>query len=199
MQSFGGEWNDARMPTTIEELRFLAYTYLAFGVEILYYFVYRTGHEWGFLGIISEEGVPTPLYYLVKELNEEMLSFEKEYLSYAWQGALVQDGAKNETPNEPFIKTREFLQYADTEVAVEKAEKDLIVGCFEKSKRERAYILVSYGEPTEQEGNTVELTFKTAKKLAIRRNGVKEIVELQDGKLTLAMKKCEGIYIQTLK
>lgn len=199
MQTFGGEWNDVRLPHSMEELRFMAYLYLAFGAQTLGYFVYRTGHEWGFLGIISEEGVPTKLYYLVKQMNEELLSFDREYLSYDWKGALVVDGAKNETPNQPFIKTREFLQYEDTEVTVEKAEKDVIVGCFEKNNKERAYVVVTYGEPTVKEGNVVELTFKTVKKLAIRRNGVKEIVDVKDGKLTLEMKQGEGIYIQTLK
>ena len=77
------------------------------------------------------------------------------------------------------------------------AKKDLLVGCFEKDKK-HAYILVSYGEPTVKEGNEVELTFKTAKKLSIRRNGVEEIVEVRGGKLALTMKQGEGIFLQTL-
>ncbi|MBQ8658790.1 MAG: hypothetical protein IJ506_06610 [Clostridia bacterium] len=198
MQTFGGEWNDVRLPRSIEELRFMAYLYLAFGVQNLGYFTYRTGHEWGFLGVISEEGKPTKLYYLVKELNEELLSFDREYLSYHWNGAIAIDGARNEKPNEPFIKTREFLQYSDKELTGVKAEKDLIVGCFEKNKNERSYVLVSYGEPTVKEDNQVVLTFKTAKKLAIRRNGVKEIAEVKDGKLSLEIKQGEGIFIQTI-
>ena len=136
--------------------------------------------------------------YLVKQLNEELLSFDREYLSYGWKGALVVDGARNETPNKPFSKTREFLGYEDKELTVEKAEKDLIVGCFEKDSSSRAYIIISYGEPTVREGNIVELTFQTAKKLSIRRNGVEELVEVNDGKLTLEMKQGEGIFIQTL-
>lgn len=198
MQSFGGGYCDARLPLCIEEIRFMAYVYLAFGVQHLGYFVYQTTSEWNFQGIITEDGKPTKLYYFVKEVNEELLSFDREYLTYKWNGALVIDGDRNEKPNEPFIKTREFLQYTDEEVEVVKAEKDLIVGCFGKEKNQRAYILVSYGEPTVKEGNTVELTFKTAKKLAIRRNGVKETVEIKDGKLSLEMKQGEGIYIQTL-
>ena len=91
------------------------------------------------------------------------------------------------------------MQYEDAEVTVENAERDIIVGCFEKNSKERAYVLVTYGEPTVKEGNKVELTFKTAKKLTIRRNGVKETVDVKDGKLTLEMKQGEGIYIQTLK
>ena len=63
----------------------------------------------------------------------------------------------------------------------------------------RAYVLVSYGEPTVKEGNKVELVFKTAEKLSIRRNGIEETVEIKGGKLRLDMKQGEGIYIQTLK
>ncbi len=198
MQTFGGGYCDARMPVSIEELRFMAYLYLAFGVQHLDYFVYRTGHQWGFIGLISDAGLPTAEYYLVKKLNEELLSFDREYLSYAWTGALVIDGARNETPNKPFIKTREFLlEYQDKELTVDKAEKDLIVGCFEKEKASRAYVIVSYGEPTVKEGNKVELTFKTAKKLKVRRNGVEETLESKDGKFTLEMSQGEGIFIQT--
>lgn len=199
MQTFGGGYYDARLPVSMAELRFMAYLYLAFGVQQLGYFVYRTGHEWGFMGMITEEGAPTALYYLVRDLNAELLSFDREYLSYAWKGALVIDGDTNEKPNQPFIKTREFLEYSDVEVAGVKAQRDLIVGCFEKNKTERAYVLVTYGEPTVNKTNEVELTFKSAKKLALRRNGVKEIVEIKDGRLKLEMQQGEGIYIQTLK
>lgn len=197
MQSFGGEWCDCRMPSSVEELRFMAYIYLAFGAELLYYFVYRTGHEWGFMGMISEQGVPNALYYHTKTLNEELLSFEEEYLSYAWAGALAIDGEKRETPSEPLQKTREFLGYEDKELVVVKAEKDLIVGCFEKEGG-HAYLLISYGEPFYDEGNEIELTFQTAKKFSLRRNGVEEIVESKDGKLTLTTAKGEGFYIQTM-
>ncbi len=198
IQAFGGGYCDARRPLCIEELRFVVYLNLAFGAQYLDYFVYRTSHQWDFMGMVSEAGTPSALYYLVKQLNEELLSFDREYLSYAWKGALVIDGAKNEKPNEPFAKTREFLPYADEEVTVEKAEKDLIVGCFAKETG-YAYILVSYGEPTVKEGNSVTLTFKTAQKLSIRRNGVEETLEVEGGKLTLEMKHGEGIFIQTLK
>ncbi len=186
----GGEWCDCRLPNSVEELRFMAYLYLAFGAQHLDYYIYRSG-------MISKTGMPTDLYYLVKQLNEELFSFDREYLSYAWKGALVIDGARNQTPNEPFIKTREFVPYEDKEITVEKAEKDLIVGCFEKESA-HAYILVSYGEPSVNEGNEVELTFQTAKKLSVRRNGVEEIVEVNSGKLTLDMKQGEGIFIQTV-
>ena len=194
LQTFGGEWCDCRMPKTVEEIRFMAYLYLAFGAQHLDYFVYRTSHKWDFMGMVNEAGAPSNLYYIVKQVNEELLSFDREYLTYSWTGALVIDGARNETPNKPFIKTREFLEYEDKDITVEKAEKDLIVGCFERGKRERAYILVSYGEPTVKEGNTVTLTFKNAKKVSVQRNGVKETVELENGKLILEMKQGEGVF-----
>ena len=198
MQTFGAGYCDARLPNCMEELRFMAYLYLAFGVQHLDYFVYATSQKWGFMGMVGDNGAPNALYYLVKQLNEELLSFDREYLSYAWTGALVIDGARNETPNKPFLKTREFLEYEDTDITVERAEKDLIVGCFARGKKERAYILVSYGEPTVKEGNTVTLTFKNAKKVSVQRNGVKETVALENGKLILEMKQGEGIFIQTL-
>ena len=198
IQTFGGGYCDARWPVSIEEIRFMAYLYLAFGAQHLDYFVYRTSHRWEYMGLVSEAGTPSKLYYMVKQVNEELLSFDREYLSYDWKGAMVIDGARNETPNKPFIKTREFLPYKDKEIALVKAEKDLIIGCFEKEGA-NAYILVSYGEPTVKEGNNVEIIFKHAKKLSIRRNGVEEKVETKDGKITLEMKQGEGIYIQTLK
>ena len=148
--------------------------------------------------MVSEQGVPNALYYLVKDLNHELLAFDREYLSYAWQGIMVVDGAKNEKPTEEFIKTREFLPYEDEELAVEGAEKDLLVGCFKKGENERAYVVVTYAEPLLQEGNRVELVFKTATKLKIRRNGKEDTLEVKDGKLTLDIKQGEGSYMQTL-
>ena len=214
LQTFGGDFQDVRIPRTIEEIRFMAYVYLAFGAQHIAYFVYMASSDFGFMGIVNEAGRPTPLYYHVRKLNEELSSFDIEYLSYDWKGTLVIDGAQNEKPNEAFAKTREFLPYADSELTEAKAEKNLIVGCFEKGKKEHAYIVVSYGEPTVQEDNKMEFTFKSAKKIEILRNGGKEttekkmekvrgyrereIVEVKNGKVEIELKYGEALFIKTI-
>lgn len=214
LQTFGGDYVDARIPDTIEEIRFMAYVYLAFGAQHIGYFVYLGNRDIGFMGLVNDAGRPSKLYYHARALNEELLSFDIEYLSYDWKGTLVIDGESNETPNEAFAKTREFLPYADKELTAVTAENNLIVGCFEKGKNEHAYIVVSYGEPTVQQDNKMTFTLKTAKKLEILRNGRKvttetkmekvnglkprEIVEVKDGKVEIELKYGEALFIKTI-
>ncbi|WP_435019913.1 hypothetical protein TA3x_001544 [Tundrisphaera sp. TA3] len=59
-----------------DELRFLAYTTLAYGAQGISYYVYRyPGHEGGMLG---DDGTPTPLGKEARTLNREFAAIARE-------------------------------------------------------------------------------------------------------------------------
>lgn len=196
MQTFGGGYCDARLPQTIEELRFMAYTYLAFGVSHIDYFVYMSSAVWGFIGIVDETGRPTPLYYKVRSMNEELLSFDIEYLSYTWEGTLFLDGKESSVANAEFSQARDILAYKDDLIQDCVSDRDTIVGCFRKDGNSRAYIVMTYGEPTKKTTNKIEFTFKNAKKLEIVRNGVKEYTDVNGNKAVIEVNSGDGLFIK---
>lgn len=198
MQTFTGGYKDCRLPTSIEELRFLAYTYLAFGVQSLGYYIYRSmksNHD----GIITFDGKPTKLYRLVKQLNEELMSFDEEYLTYAWRGALLIDGENNEKTNERFAEAREYLDYKNELIKSVKCSKDTIIGCFENESGEQAFITVNYGEPTKKEDNDVEITLDGMGELEILRNGKLERLQAENGVFRIKIFRGDGLFIKPIK
>lgn len=197
VQSFQGHSN-IRFPQEIGEFRFLVYSNLVFGIQWLGYFTYRSNSEWGMLGLVSEDGRPTKQYFMVQELNQELRSFDEEYLSYDWKGALVVDGKTNAEPNDRFNLARQFLKnYADDELVGVTSQNDCMAGCFERDGK-HAYILVNYGEPTLLKNNDIELEFKSAKQLEVIKNGKRETVSVTDGKVKFTLCDGDGMMIKIL-
>ena len=196
IQSFSG-FCDMRKPCSTGEFRFLAYTYLAFGVQQLSYFGYRATNEWGFDCIVTEDGRPTEQYKYVKELNKELLSFDREYLSYEWKGALIIDGSVEAETQDRFQQARDNLEYQDQEIKKVESEYDFIVGCFDDGEK-KAYVLFNYGEPTVSRNNNVKLHFNSIKKFEVLRNGKRSVEEVVDGTLSLEIKNGDGLFIKEI-
>lgn len=58
---------------TLSQLRFQAFSALAYGSQMLQYFTYNTGNDRYFNSApIDENGNKTPIYYLVKQVNSEI-------------------------------------------------------------------------------------------------------------------------------
>lgn len=196
MQTFNG-FTDCRLVRSIGELRFLAYLYLTFGAEHLGYFVYRASNEWRFDGIVTDDGRPTKLYPIVCEMNKELLSFDAELLSYEWKGAIVVDGTEKSENEKQFKLTREFLGYTDDGVKSVSAQTDLMIGCFDKNGK-KAYTLVNCSEPTIQLVNKVKLEFNNVKKLEVLKNGVRSVVEIENGIFELDVANGDGYFIKEI-
>ncbi|MDB6155611.1 MAG: hypothetical protein JWL90_4064 [Chthoniobacteraceae bacterium] len=67
-----------RIPTP-DELRYLAYTTLAYGAQAISYYVYGyPGHEGAMMRYEGAKGTPTPLYERAKSLNREFIAIAQE-------------------------------------------------------------------------------------------------------------------------
>lgn len=73
-------WTKIRRIPTGEELRWLAYTTLAYGSQGISYYVYgHRGHDGAMINLV--DGSPTPLYYYASELNKEFAAVAGELQS----------------------------------------------------------------------------------------------------------------------
>ena len=71
-----------------DELRYLAYTTLAYGAQGIYYYVYSfPGHTGSIVGL---DGIPGPNYDVLKVLNREFLAIARELRPYRFVGAYFQ-------------------------------------------------------------------------------------------------------------
>ncbi|MCH2126372.1 MAG: hypothetical protein MK165_16400 [Pirellulaceae bacterium] len=120
-----------RIPTG-EELRWLAYTSLAYGSQGISYYVYGyPGHDGGMIN--QTDGSPTMLYYAAREVNREFVAIATELQSLRSMGAyhagMLPIGTK------PLSATARFqldppVARKDPAVPVE----GFLVGCFGKDQ-----------------------------------------------------------------
>lgn len=65
---------------TVNQLRFQAYTALAFGAEVLNWACYTAG--WWYNQVLDEDGNQTPQYNRLKQVNSEILALAEKYMRY---------------------------------------------------------------------------------------------------------------------
>jgi hypothetical protein len=69
-------WSPSMRVPTDDEVRYLAYTTLAYGAQGISYYVYCCPGHTG--AIAQTNGTPTPLYYTLKTLNREFVSIAQQ-------------------------------------------------------------------------------------------------------------------------
>ena len=131
-------------------------------------------------------------------MNKEILSFDREYLSYEWKGTLILDGTKMPEADPTFPLAREYMKYPkDDGIDNISAEYDMMVGCFDKDGK-KAYVFANYGEPTEKLTNKVSIKFNKITKLEIIKNGQRSIVDVKDGQFILEVDNGDGYFIKEI-
>lgn len=136
-------------------------TYLAFGINMLEIFVYRsvwTAAEGTFKGMITRDGQKTDYYDFVKTALSEVKLLEEKYLQYNWKGVAVVKGDKPSDKHQAMID--EFLPYASklpSYVQSIKTEQDCLVGIFEKDGKD-ALMIVNFNDPDCNLSTTVSIS-----------------------------------------
>jgi hypothetical protein len=197
IQTYSGYMN-CRYPDSIADIRFQNFCQFAYGVRSLCYFTYMTEETTMYLfrGMVTAKGKPTELYYIVKQANEEIATFEKDYMHFDWIGTMLINGANDSENAVDFTFIRDNIRdYKDENVAEVTAERDLLLGCFGDDDNKRAYVITTFSEPSRGLDNKVSITFKNGSKAKINFNGKDEVKELVNGKLELNMKDGDGAFI----
>ena len=187
--------NSNRSPD-YDDLRWQAYTSLAFGARGLQHFCYWTptdGTEHFEDAMIDREGNKTPIYDYASQVNHELLAFDHIYLSYEAVGQMV--WPKENAPIHTYMESplESFAPVKNVEGG------PVLMGCFQDKDGNAALMLVNMTDPGKDESVTVTITFEDARALNIYTQGEKERVELDGRKIEITLASGEGKFIQILE
>lgn len=184
------------------DIRFQAYANLAFGVKEMPYFTYFNYYNQGANACDSlidcYTGERTDLYYWVKEVNNEIHTLEKAYLSFKWQGSMCFDaGAKNEQFS--LLETALTSHNRLTEV---NGGADFLIGVFTDEDglngKKDGFVVMNYSDPyyaKRDAKDNVVLTFANATHALVYKDGKQYVAELSSGKLSLYLEAGEGAFV----
>ena len=180
-----------------EDIRWQAYTTLAFGGQGIQHFCYwtptaGTSESFG-EAMIDAAGNKTPIYDYASRLNHELLKFDHVFLSYSPVGQMV--WPKEGAPAHTYMK--EPLESFAPVKSVEGGP--VLMGCFEDKDGNAAIMLVNMTDPGQQETVKVTVTFDGERALNVYTGGEKERVSLKGKKAELEFGAGEGKFIQILK
>ena len=179
-----------------DDLRWQAYTTLAFGAAGIQHFCYWSPKDDGTSfgeAMIGRDGEKTPLYDAARYVNYELLAFDHIYLSYESVGQMVF------SPDVAPLHT--YLEYPLESFAPIKSVEGgpVLVGCFEDKDGNKAIMLVNMTDPGKDEDITVKITFNDTRALNVYTAGRKARVGLTKGAVEIKLESGEGKFIQILQ
>ncbi len=210
--STGSEFLDA---LSVNDMRFQAYTAIAFGADNLQYYCYsvpRTKQDDGSVEylynhcMLNQDGTPNQLYYDVKEVNGEIQKLASAVLSYNWEQAIGISGTEDQTFRVCTIEYDENLEKLNLEntkhYVSATATLDMVVSQFKSDKYGEAYMFVNFAR-AESDNNIVKATFKDCGAVAIyggaNYSGTPQIVPLdENGQIEIELEYGEGVFVTPL-
>jgi hypothetical protein len=193
----------------VRDMAFQFYVDMAYGSRGIQHFCYWTplGSDRGteFLpAMIDAEGNKTDNYAYAQAMNLEIQKFEHVYLSFDWTGTMLQLGKRGEknlsfnmVNNNTDLKTNLGKVYPYTSDGVKSIEsgEDCLLGVFEDTEGNPAYMLVNYSDPGLNLKNNVTVSFKGVSKAVVYVKGEKTVAELKGGKYTVELESGQGVFI----
>ena len=180
-----------RIPT-YEDISLQFYVYLAFGFKGLTYFCLGTPYEneefskEGY-ALIDRNNKETPTYFYAMRINREVKSFSEVLAGYKWRD--IEYIGKDEL----FDFAGDLKAYSNTGYLKIETEGKLLVGEFLKSPREKAVMLVNFGETTQTSPSMQTLSFGGETAVCVYRGG--ERMSIKANKLSLTLNAGEGVFI----
>jgi len=209
--STGSEFKEALSEA---DMRWQAYLAIAFGADNLQYYCYSVPTYYsedgstieGYLYdhcILNQDGTPNQLYYDLKTVNQEIQKFASVALAYDWEEAIAITGTVDQTFRANVLQYDENFdprKLSNPKHYVSAtATQDLVISQFKSEKYGEAYMLVNFAR-AESDNNTVNLTFKDCKAIAIYGgegySGTPEIAELdENGNVAIELNYGEGVFV----
>lgn len=180
------------------DIRWQAYTNLAFGAQALQYFCYWTPMGDGLAqfgnAMIDQKGNKTPTYDAVKNVNTEILAFDHIFLNFSNVG--VMRFANGEMPNVMYME--DSLQSFEPIKSVT-SEQPVIIGCFEDKDGNKALMIVNYTDPSDGISNKVTISLDKIRGVLSYAGGVANEQYLTKGTFETTLEPGEGQFILLLK
>lgn len=186
---------------TYEDVRWQAYSALAFGARRLGWFTFwqhynESVHEtFPTAMVVYDEAEPngyrkTAIYEAVKKVNAQIAACDHVFLRFDWQGCRTVNVSNDENIR---LVDGGFADGCLLEVT---ATRDTLVGCFENAADGRhGYWAVNAHNPYYYEWNEVELQFADATHVQYWRNGREYTAPLANGRFHIRLGAGEGVFV----
>ncbi len=187
---------------TVNSIRMQAYSLLSFGYKNYTLYCYDTrpdvpNMEENIMGMV-ENGEKTPVYDAVKQVNQEILSYDHVYLSFDWDGIIPVVPTNDERANYGQLKSfgKYVLSAEDTKVLTSiDSDNNIICGVMSDEAGNEGYALTNYTNPWNGKTALVDMTFDDCNKAIVYINGEKSVVDLTNGVLELELAPCDGAFV----
>lgn len=187
-------------PELYNEVAWQAYSAMCYGAKGLQTFLY-----WSYLkpdndpnnlgtGLVDAQGNKLACYYAVKEVFDEIKSFEGLYMNFDWVGTMPLGISGSGT----YSQLRSPLEKI-TGISGVEASADALVSEFADKKGNVAYMVMNYSSPFEHSDNTVTVKFENAKKVLICKKGKRVVENLKNNTLTMKLGSGEGYFVIPVK
>ena len=189
-----------RAITMADEIRFQAYSSLAFGARELTYYGYQSNGDTEtethcMVNYITGEKSNT--YYFAKEVNNEILTFGKTYRHYRWQGLIAKKKSVL-TTCKPISKLQNSIS-SHAGLSSFTYNQNTLIGCFGDPMDNYAYLVMNYNDPLNASNtDSVTLTFQNANVVVVYQNGEKHAYRINDHKITLSIRSGCGAFVTPL-
>jgi hypothetical protein len=201
LQSSGWGGNGDHMPTA-QEMKFQAYTAMAFGVDSI---------SWGSYPDMREDGQQNPTdndtyYGYFAETNNEISALGQVYSAFTWKGVILGAGRNISNNDYQAFSTVKGhiggyeLTASDTKhlasISTNKSNLNYLMGVMQDMNGNEGYVLCNYNNNKSNRAQTITLKFDTnVTEVVIYRGGVAQTVSVTNKTLAINLATGEGIII----
>ena len=184
-----------------DQLRFQAYSAMAFGAEVIIWACYCAG--WWYNHVLDKQGNKTPQYEKLKTVNAEVHALSDEYMKYTHaETYFVGDFSEEEVRKTDKSVMCELNTDRFKELKVTPGHK-LIVGLRrydhsvgEKKEVKEALMICSADDPYDKQSTVGRISFCAKGKVrALGRSDMQPLIQNEDGSYSLEIRPNEGILI----
>lgn len=184
-----------RNPETYADIAWQAYSFMAFGGKGIQWFCYWEVPSEKFNGMINGKGERTNNYYIVQQVNREILGFDHIFLNYAWQGVMTTEGAADSDKyNANFEMLETSLIKVHNRISDISSEQDLLTGVFSENDND-GFMFVNFADPGKNLSSEVEVKFNDCAKVLVCRHGEVKAYRLSQGIFKTKLDAGEGIFV----
>lgn len=196
-----GHYNSYRN-CSLEDIRWQMACYMAYGYEAFVHYCHNKDDN-TYEEVFDEDDQPTDLYYRIKTANLEIRKWDYIYKSFNWQGtaAIIGSLPKSYLSLLNNIPAKYRLNPAAIDGVNEiTATRDILAGIFYDANHNIGLMITNAENPVEQLTSdvTVEFDERYSGVMVFHKDmeyGKPEIINLNEGKLTLSLGVGEGKFL----
>ncbi len=184
LQTCSMGYGSARLPETLQDIRFQVAASMAFGAKGVQCFTYSEFANEDFDGcMLTAAGQKTDIWYYCQQVFKEIRNWEDVYLSFDYQGIMTVEtdaSSKNADIMNEITKCKIDSHSRIKDMTV---ERDLLVGVFTDKDGYDGFLFTTCNDPYYQKYNQISVEFNNASKALVYWNGQRQVVDLTNGML----------------